>query len=138
MAIDTQSNSVTTALDTTSRALSSQPLPTKREVKKQEVSESAPEVTVKSQPIEAPTPEAKSEPVEIPREKIEQAVDRLRDYAANFDRDLQFSVDDATGKTVVQLLDSEDNVLRQIPSEEVLEMMKRLEQNKGLIFRDEA
>jgi flagellar protein FlaG len=45
---------------------------------------------------------------------------------------LRFSVDQDTGKTVVALLDQEGQVLRQMPSEEALEVAKAIGRFQGM------
>jgi len=74
----------------------------------------------------------------ISRDTIEAAVKKLNDFVASNKRNINFTIDDDTGRTVVKLMDSENNVLRQIPSEEVLRVLKSLEKNKGLFLEDHA
>ena len=60
---------------------------------------------------------------------MEQALRQLSDFAQNFQRSLQFSVDKASGQTVVRVLDATTKeVIRQIPSEEFLAIAERLRQ----------
>ena len=59
--------------------------------------------------------------------QIDAAVSRLSDFVQSVQRDLSFNVDDATGKTVVIVRDSKtDEVVRQIPSEEVIQLAQNL------------
>ena len=52
------------------------------------------------------------------REELEQAVTKLNDYIQNVQRDLQFNVDDSSGRMVVKVVDRiTDEVVRQIPDE---------------------
>jgi flagellar protein FlaG len=52
---------------------------------------------------------------------------------------LQFSVDKDTHSTVVKVIDSETNkLIRQIPSEELLSISKRLEAATGMLFSETA
>jgi flagellar protein FlaG len=49
-------------------------------------------------------------------------------------RDLDFNIDDSTGKVVVKVIDSESGKLvRQIPSEELLELAERFEEMRSLM-----
>jgi len=73
-------------------------------------------------------------PLELPRETIQEAVNKLQDYVDKYDRDLKFSIDDDTGRTVVRLLDADSNVVKQYPSEDLLSLISNLEQNKGLFI----
>jgi len=64
-------------------------------------------------------------------EKLHVAVGQINDYVQNLQRNLQFTVDEATGKDVVTVIDSESKeVIRQLPSEEALELARRLVENK--------
>lgn len=52
---------------------------------------------------------------------LEQAVRQMNSYTQNLQRALQFRVDKDSGQTVVRVLDAKtDQVIRQIPTEEVL------------------
>ncbi|MGR9072388.1 MAG: flagellar protein FlaG [Gammaproteobacteria bacterium] len=63
------------------------------------------------------------------RDELEEAVRRVSEFATNLQRTLQFRVDDITGRQVVTVIDSEtEQVIRQIPSEEMLTLSQRLEQ----------
>jgi flagellar protein FlaG len=55
------------------------------------------------------------------------------------ERGLQFSVDESTGTTVVKLIDKETNeVLRQIPSKEMLSIARALDRVQGLLVNAKA
>ncbi len=78
------------------------------------------------------------------KESVKAAVANIEDYVQSVSRDLKFSVDDDSGRVVVKVLDSETQaVIRQIPSEEALDMARKLqehigEESGGLLFRDNA
>ena len=80
--------------------------------------------------------ELKEEKVSI--DTLEELVNRLNEFVTASERNINFSIDKDTGKTVVKLTDKDNNVLRQIPSEEVLRLIKNLETNKGMIIEDHA
>lgn len=70
---------------------------------------------------------------------LEEAVARLNDTVQSIQRQLQFSVDDDSGETIVKVVDREtDKVIRQIPAEEVLKMKENLREIHGLLFNTEA
>jgi len=69
---------------------------------------------------------------------LDAIVSKLNDFVEQQKRDIRFSVDKDTNKTIVRLLDGNGDVLKQIPSEEVLAILKGIESNKGLFFTDEA
>jgi len=71
--------------------------------------------------------------------KLDKVVEDLNEFVQVIQRKLQFSVDEESGKTVVKVIDSEtDQVIRQIPSEEILEMQNRLGEMNGLLFQTRA
>lgn len=104
---------------------------------------SVPSATAKA----APAAEAVSAPVpvvaDVPkpsRAELEVAVKKMQDYATQIiSRDLSFSVDEASGETVIRVVDPEtDEVVRQIPSEEVLRIARSLESGKGFLMETKA
>jgi flagellar protein FlaG len=65
---------------------------------------------------------------EVGGEQLEEAVSRISDYVQNQQRTLQFSVDEGSGRNVVTVLDKQtEEVIRQIPQEEILVIARRLE-----------
>ena len=77
-------------------------------------------------------------------EKLDHSVRNLNDFVQSVKRNLQFSIDSDSGRTVVKVIDADtDKVIRQIPSEEVLSMARRLEEQagemaSGLLFGESA
>lgn len=64
-------------------------------------------------------------------ENLHVAVSQMNDHVQNLQRNLQFSVDEKTGKEVVTVIDKvSEEVIRQIPSEEALALAHRLAENK--------
>jgi len=58
---------------------------------------------------------------------LEQAVSQMNTYAQNLQRSLQFRVDKDSGEMVVRVVDPKtDEVIRQIPNEEVLLIANRM------------
>ena len=83
--------------------------------------------------------------VELSQEALEKVVSQLNSYIQNTQRDVDFSVDDSTGRVVVRVIDSEsEEVIRQIPSEEMLAISRHLiesletEQPKGFLIELKA
>ena len=77
------------------------------------------------------------------REELQEAVAQLNQHIQQIQRDLHFSVDDTSGRTVVQVVNSEtEEIVRQIPSEEVLRILRNLQEqmdsSSGLIFETTA
>jgi len=63
----------------------------------------------------------------------------VRKALAPVARNLQFSIDDATGRSVVKVVDSSTNeVIRQIPSEELLAITRSIDKFSGLFVKQKA
>lgn len=76
---------------------------------------------------------------QIDQKELDQAVKHLNDTAHLFNTELLFAVDPSTGRQVVKVTDRGTNeVIRQIPSEEVLRLSKALDDFKGLLVKDSA
>ncbi len=70
---------------------------------------------------------------------IKQAVQDLNTYAQSLQRDLHFSIDEESGETVVKVMDHESGeVIRQIPSKEVLAIAESLKNAQGLLLSAKA
>lgn len=63
----------------------------------------------------------------LTREKVSEAVGKLNEYVQAIRRELKFSIDENSGRTVITVLDSQTKeVIRQIPPEEVVSLSKNL------------
>ncbi|WP_155999666.1 flagellar protein FlaG [Thioalkalivibrio sulfidiphilus] len=70
---------------------------------------------------------------EMPELDLSGVVESLNDYMQSVRRDLRFSVDDFSGRTVITVLDSESQeVIRQIPPESVQALAEYLRDQGGL------
>ncbi len=70
----------------------------------------------------------------ISSEDVMEAVHKMRDHMQVIDRDLHFSIDEDSGITVVKVIDPETKeVVRQIPTEEVMRVVRSLEKGGGLL-----
>jgi len=68
--------------------------------------------------------------VEVSAERVEEAVANLNEYVQSVQRDLQFRLDDNSGKTVITVYDSStEEVVRQIPDDVVLRLARDLQQD---------
>lgn len=71
----------------------------------------------------------------VTQEKISEAVSNLNDYVQAIRRELKFSIDEDSGRTVITVVDSETKeVIRQIPPEEVLSLSQHLGDKGGAIL----
>jgi flagellar protein FlaG len=75
----------------------------------------------------------------VPVEQVESAVSQISDFVQNFQRDLVFSIDKDSERLVVKVVDSEtQEVIRQIPSEEMLRIAKNLDAADSFMLREQA
>ena len=71
--------------------------------------------------------------------EIQQAVDKIQSFTDNTAKNLKFSVDEDTGKTVVKVQDSQTlEIIRQFPTEEAISIARTLDKMQGLLFSDKA
>ena len=72
-------------------------------------------------------------------QQINQALNDVRNALKPVAQNLLFSLDSDTGKTVIKIVDaSTDEVIKQIPSEEILAISKALDKLQGLLVKQEA
>lgn len=82
---------------------------------------------------------AQAQKAEATREQLQEAVQRVNEFVQPFNNGLQFSLDDDTGKTIVKVIDkSTDEIIRQFPSEEMLNIAKAIDTMKGLLIQQKA
>lgn len=68
-------------------------------------------------------------------QSIEEAVAQLNDYVQNSQRKLEFQLDEDSGRTVVRVYDKgSEELIRQIPNEDALELAKKLNQEEPLML----
>lgn len=73
------------------------------------------------------------------RNEVEESVDTLNQFIKSLNNPMLFSIDEDTGKTVVKIVDSStQEVIKQIPSEEILSIAKALDKLKGLFIEQKA
>ena len=76
--------------------------------------------------------------------EIQEAIDEVRRVIEPVARNLRFSVDDDTNLTLIKVVDSAtDEVIRQIPSEEMVAIAKAIDKlqgmlQQGVLLRDKA
>ena len=72
-------------------------------------------------------------------EELDQAIKAVNEFVKPFNNALNFSVDQESKTTVVKVIDqSTKEVIRQIPSEEMLALAKALDTMKGLLIQQKA
>lgn len=88
-------------------------------------------VTSTASEAEEPSRESGLEP-ELQKEQMEQVAQKLQDFIGSLNKGLEFSVDEDSGKDVIKVIDrSSGDVLRQYPSEEVLDLVATLSDMTG-------
>lgn len=94
--------------------------------------------TPSREPARTPPPESSAPPKPSP-EQVRQALQEIQRVVEPVAQNLQFMVDKETGKTVVRVVDATtQEVIRQIPTEEVLSIAKAIDRLQGLLLRQKA
>lgn len=89
------------------------------------LAETAPVVAVKDEP----------ESKQTEQEKLKMAVKEIEKFVQSVKRNLEFSIDEPSGKVVVKVIASDSGeVVRQIPNEEVLKLANSLNDASSLLF----
>jgi flagellar protein FlaG len=71
--------------------------------------------------------------------QIRQAVEATNTALKVISSDLEFTIDDSTGKTVVRVIDSStQQVIRQFPSEEMLAIARGVDRLQGVLLKGKA
>jgi flagellar protein FlaG len=72
-------------------------------------------------------------------EKIAQAAAKLNEILRDRERDLEFTVDDVTGRTVLKVIHAESGeIIRQIPPEELLNIARAFIEGTGSLIEEQA
>ena len=81
-----------------------------------------------------------AQPKQPSREEVRQAVEEMRKSLTDrSSSNLQFSVDNDTGQTIVRVTDVQTGeLIRQIPSEELVELAKSLDRMQGNLLRQQV
>jgi len=82
---------------------------------------------------------ASTEQQAVTAESLEEAVSSIKDFVQTIRRDLNFDLDDSSGKMVVKVTDrASGEVVRQIPTEDALRLAENLEEARSLLFKAQA
>ena len=80
-------------------------------------------------------PENATQNVKPVHEQVHESVKALNEFVSSLNNNLNFSVDEDTGKTIVKVTDKDTNqVIKQFPSEEALAIAKAIDKLKGLLI----
>lgn len=76
---------------------------------------------------------------ELTPRDLQESVNRVNEAVKVFNSSVRFSIDEETQQRVVRVVDLEtDEVIRQIPSEEVLAIARAFDKLQGLLLKDKA
>ena len=71
--------------------------------------------------------------------QLQEALQRMREKVRAAGSELHFELDRNTGKTLVKVIDAQSNeVIRQIPPEEMLAIARNIDRMEGLLIRQKA
>lgn len=72
-------------------------------------------------------------------EQLRSATELIKGFVQPVTSDITFNIDEDTGSTIVKVVDRETkDVIRQIPSEEIITIAKALDRLQGLLIRQKA
>jgi flagellar protein FlaG len=72
-------------------------------------------------------------------EQIAEAIATANKALKSVSSSVEFSLDQGTGKTVIRIIDSSNHqVIRQVPSEEMLAIARAVDRLQGLLLRQDA
>ncbi|HYL17874.1 MAG TPA: flagellar protein FlaG [Burkholderiales bacterium] len=93
-------------------------------------------------PAVVQSPGQTSQPVNVAKpsaQEVQRATDAINKALEQSDQSLRFSVDHDTGITVVKVVDSNtDEVIRQIPSDEVIAISRSIDRLQGILLKHKA
>lgn len=76
---------------------------------------------------------------ELSKEQLDNMAQSLQSFVASLNRSIEFSVDDEANRNVITVKDTlSGDVIRQIPSQEVLELIKSLGKTSGILFNEDV
>ena len=74
---------------------------------------------------------------ELPHNNIQETVASLNAFVQLMDRNVSFEVDETSGRDVISVFEKDTKeLIRQIPSEETLELLKRMDNMVGVLFSE--
>ena len=87
-----------------------------------------------------PAPVENAKPAQkITREVVEEATKKIQKFVEPKAAELQFSIDDDSGLSVVKIIDMRTKeLIRQIPSQDIIDMSNTLERLQGLLLKNKA
>lgn len=76
---------------------------------------------------------------ELKKQDIEEVAQQLQEFVASLNSNISFSVHEESGKNIISVTDKiTGDLIRQIPSEEVLELASRISKAAGLFIKKQV
>ncbi|MBU2884062.1 flagellar protein FlaG [Psychrosphaera sp. B3R10] len=76
---------------------------------------------------------------DLSKEQMTNMAQSLQSFVESLNRSIEFSVDDEANRNVITVKDSlSGDVIRQIPSQEVLDLIKSLGKTTGILFNEDV
>jgi flagellar protein FlaG len=89
--------------------------------------------------VVAPVKDEQTKESASERDKLKMAVQEIEKFVQSVKRNLEFSIDEPSGKVIVKVIASDSGeVVRQIPNEEVLRLANSLNDASHLLFSAKA
>ena len=93
----------------------------------------------------SPKPPVQTQENQFNKEDIDRAANKVNNFVKQIDRNLEFSVDEASGRVIITVREPETGkIVRQIPPEELLVIAKLVSENfansvpSGILLADEG
>ena len=103
------------------------------------ISSAAPTAASQAAPPDLPSKASAAATAAIDDAQLKQAVRDANTTVASLASSIEFSIDSQSGKTVVRVVDTTtQQLIRQIPSPEMLEISHALDRMQGLLLRQRA
>ena len=72
------------------------------------------------------------------KDKVNEAIEKLKHAGEIFNRRLDFRVDEETNRVVVKVVDTTtDKVIKEIPSEQLLQLVAKIQEMIGILVDEE-
>jgi len=74
-----------------------------------------------------------------PEQEVDSVIDELNTFMQSMQRNLSFTIDEELGQAIISVKDGEtEEVIRQIPSEELVVLRKKMDDVAGILFDTEV
>jgi flagellar protein FlaG len=71
--------------------------------------------------------------------ELQSVVEKIQEFVSKAASDIKFSIDEDSGRTVVKVIDrTTQEVIRQIPSQEMLDLAQAMDKLQGLLIKQKA